>query len=116
MLIYMRMYNIYIHVACYMYSSSFHLLLSNVCICDRPREKLTEVGKKFSWDFYGFRIYLAVRIFAENLVRLARCIDKIWLFLCPVKRETSIVKTDKFVREIRADNFSPFIRPYTRVM
>ena len=60
---------------------SLHLLL----ICDRPRKKVTYVSWPFfSVDFHGFRIYLAVQIFAENLVWLARDVAKIRLLLCPV--------------------------------
>ena len=67
-------------------------------ICDRPRKKVTQVGKNlpppgFFWishllsGFFGFRIYSAMHIFAENLVRVARCIAKIRLLLCPVYRQ-----------------------------
>ena len=64
-------------------------------------------------DFYGFHIYLAVHNFAENLVRLARCVAKIQLLLCPVDRKHTVHRqNNKFVRVIRIDN----ICPYTRVM
>ena len=79
-------------------------------ICDRPCEKVTQIGNFFKIFF----IYLAVRIFTENFVWLASCVAKIRLLLCPVDRK--IVKMDKFVCVIRADNFLPYIRPYTRVM
>ena len=57
-------------------------------ICNRPREKVRQVGIFFLQISY----YLAVHIFAENLVWLARCVAKIRLLLCPVDRKPTSAK------------------------
>ena len=51
-------------------------------------------------------IYLALHIIAENLVWLAHCIAKIRMAtFVPGWQETYIIKTNKFVCIICADNF-----------
>ena len=85
----------------------FSLVITTmITLCDCSFEKVTIMPKYFS-NFYGFRIYyLAIRIYAKNLVRLARCVAKIRLLLCLVDGKINhIFKRDKFVCLIRANNF-----------
>ena len=73
----------------------------NLPICDRPCKKMTIVGKNVWGDFYRYHFYLALYIFAENMV--ACCIAKIRLLLCLVDRKH--IKIDNFVCVIGVDNF-----------
>ena len=64
---------------------------------------------------YGSRIYLAVRIFAEYLVRLGRCVTKIRLLLYRVDRNsTSSKRTNLYAYYVLI--VLPFILSYTGVM
>ena len=92
---------------------SYRRTIISTYICDRPREKVTRVGKLGGGgDFYGFRIYLAVHIFAENLVQLAHCVAKIRLLLCPVDaKHTSSKWTNLYAQYVLRDNvFCIFFR------
>ena len=67
--------------------------------------KVTISRQIFFSDYAGFRIYMSVRIFTENLGRIARYVAEIQLFFHPEQRKVRSPKR----QFLYASNFSVYV-------